>query len=131
MGLEEESQPLYAFWTENEVVQPTRTPQGGCNSAANFQAKVEPCFRELRAHLLAWLDDFVLHTKSPDELLDVLQRFFQICKERNLVISLPKTTFFSKRIRWCGRIIDSDGVKMDPTNYEGIKMEAYPKQQWS
>lgn len=43
-----DSQPLHEFTTTLSVVQPTRTLQGGNNSAANFQMKVEPCFSELR-----------------------------------------------------------------------------------
>lgn len=42
--LHPESQPLFAFMTPDGVVMPTRTTQGGCNSAANFQEKVSQCF---------------------------------------------------------------------------------------
>lgn len=121
-----DSQALHAFITPDGVMQPTRTTQGGCNSAANFQACVEPCFSELRDNLLAWLDDFALHHYTEDGLLHVLERFLQICGDVNLVVSLPKSTFFAEEIKWCGRLIDSVGVTMDPANYEGIKDSSEP-----
>lgn len=45
----ENSQSLYPFITADGVVQPTKTIPGGCNSAANFQAKVGSFFAELQA----------------------------------------------------------------------------------
>lgn len=126
LPMDPDSQPLHSFMTPDGVMQPTRTTQGGCNSAANFQACVEPCFSELRENLLAWLDDFALHNQTEHGLLRVISRFLDICAEYRLVVSLPKSTFFAKEIRWCGRIIDATGVTMDPENYEGIRNASEP-----
>lgn len=121
-----DSQHLHAFMTPDGVMQPTRTTQGGCNSAANFQACVEPCFVELRDNLMAWLDDFALHHRTEEQLLQLLSRFLQLCSDNRLVISLPKSTFFTTKIKWCGRVIDAEGVTMDPANYSGIKDATQP-----
>ncbi len=86
------------------------------NSAANFQACVEPCFAELRAHRLAWIDDFAVRARTEAQLLDVLERFLAICKDRNLIVSIIKSVFFATSIKWCGRILDAQGIKMDPSN---------------
>ena len=102
------------------VVQPTRTPQGLINSAANFQEKVPACFDSIRSQFKAWLDDFLLFAKTEPLLLVLLRIFLQTCRRRNLIISLPKSLFFTKEAQWCGRIIDADGVRMNPKNYEGI-----------
>jgi len=120
LPLHPESQHLHAFMTTDGVVQPTRTAQGGCNSAQNFQACVEPCFATLRAALLAWLDDFAMHSADEDSHLDHLEKFFQICVQYNLVISITKSKFFALLIKWCGRILDAKGVKMDPKNFNGL-----------
>lgn len=121
-----ESQHLLAFMTPRGVVQPTRTTQGAINSAANFQQKVEPCFAELRNNLKAWIDDFIMYYHSEEEHLEKLRRFLEICKEKNLVISLPKSVFFAKSIKWCGRIIDGNGYRYDPANYEALKNATCP-----
>lgn len=127
LPLSEESQPLYAFTTCDAIVQPTRTTQGGCNSPANFQEKVEPCFSPLRENLLAWLDDFILHGKEEKEHLDNLLQFLEICATKNLVISITKSRFFAKVIEWCGRLIDAGGVQLHPANYEGLVDAEIPR----
>lgn len=127
LPLHEDSQHLHAFMTPDGVMQPTRTTQGGCNSAANFQACVEPCFSELRENLLAWLDDFALHGRTETDVMNTIARFLAICRQHNLVISLPKSTFFATSIRWCGRILDAKGVRMNPENYEGVRDAQEPQ----
>ncbi len=76
------------------VVMPTRTTQGGCNSAANFQEKVEQCFVELKESLKAWLHEFMLYARDEEHLLRILRRFFEICRTRCLIVSLPMSDFF-------------------------------------
>ena len=98
LPLHPESQPLFAFMTPDGVVMPTRTRQGGCNSAANFQEKVEQCFIELKENLKAWLDDFMLYARDEEHLLCLLRRFFEICRTRRLIVSLPKSDFFLNEV---------------------------------
>lgn len=118
--LHPDSQPLFAFSTPDGVVMPTRTTQGGCNSAANFQEKVEQCFTELKENFKAWIDDFMLFAPSEDDLLRILRRFFEICRKRRLIVSLPKSDFYLSEVTWCGRIIDAQGVRFHPKNIDGL-----------
>ena len=97
--MHEVSQRIFAFMTPEGVFMPTRTPQGERTSAANFQEKIEECFAELRDHFRAWLDDYLIFAETEDELLRILRRFFEICRERNLIVSLPKSDFFFARSR--------------------------------
>lgn len=120
LPLNESSQELLSFMTANMVVQPTRCTQGAKNAGANFQSKVEPLFTEIREMLKAWLDDFVLHCRTEEDLLDTLVIFFRVCRQSNLKVSIRKSKFFLRRVRWCGRIIDSEGVQFDPRNLSGL-----------
>lgn len=98
------------------------TTQGGCN-----QSCVEPCFATLREHLLAWLDFFFVRAKNETKLLDLLERFFTISAQKNLVLSMTNSVFFLRRIRWCGRIIDDMGVTMDPSIFQGLLNAEEPR----
>jgi len=111
---------LHSFLTTNGVVQPTRTMPGSTNAGMNFQSKVEPCFSDIRDSLKAWLDDFLLAQNSEDGLLDVLNKFFTICRKKRLKISIRKSSFFCIKVKWCGRIIDEHGVHFDPRHLSGI-----------
>ena len=122
-----ELQELHSVITPVGIYSPTRTLQGGRNSAANFQSRVEPCFADIRDNLKAWLDDFILHARDCEELLHVLDRFFTICAEKRLKVSAKKSTLFAASVKWCGRIIDKNGMRMDPRHIEGISTMENPQ----
>lgn len=89
-----ESQPLHVFMTPDGVMQPTRTIQGGRNSAANFQACVEPCFSALRSNILAWLEDFALFYTSEGRILSILSQCFALCEEVQTSLFAPEVDIF-------------------------------------
>ena len=109
------------FYDPDVVIMPTRTTQGGCNSAANFQKKVEQCFIELKENLKAWLDDFMLCARDEEHLLCLLRRFSEIFRTRRLIVSLPKSDFFLNEVPWCGRLIDKHGVRFNQSNISCLK----------
>jgi hypothetical protein len=119
LPLSETSQSLHSFVTPQGIFQPTRMLQGARNSGANFQSRVELCFLSIRQSLKAWLDDFLLHHHSESGLLDTLASF-QICRDRRLKISARKSVLFTNQVRWCGRVIDAEGVRFDPKQLSGI-----------
>lgn len=127
LPLDEESQNALSFITHEGIWQPTRTPQGAKNSACNFQSRVEPCFVSIRKNVKAWQDDFIIHHNSEKGLLEILGQFMQICRHRNLKISATKSTLFTTSVKWCGRIIDKDGVHYDPRNLSGLRNITSPK----
>jgi len=110
LPLHEDSQEYLCFATANRVIQPTRCTQGAKNCAANFQAKVEPLFYKIRKNMKAWIDDFITHTEN----------------EYGLKISIIKSKFYLELVKWCGGIMDGDGVSYDPRNMSGIQEMSLP-----
>lgn len=103
----------------------TRVLHGLKNASAYFQSTIPPLFDEMKDAVKAWIDDFTIHCKTEDMLLENLEKFFRICTRHNLRVSAKKTVLYTKRVKWCGRIIDSEGYQLDPRNMEAIqKMEA-------
>lgn len=47
------------------------------NAAAYFQSAIPPLYDNLKNSIKAWIDDFVIHAKSKDDLLDHLEDFPQ------------------------------------------------------
>ena len=47
----------------------------GKNSGANFQEKVQPCFRKISNNFKAWLDCFLINMDSVEQQLDLLKIF--------------------------------------------------------
>lgn len=99
----------------------TRVLHGLTNAVSHFQSSVEPLFAELRPNVKGWIDDFNLHDETEDSLLDKVEKFLYICDKHDLILSAKKCVFFKKEIKWCGRIIDGDGYRLDPRNIEALK----------
>ena len=73
------------------------------------------------------MDDFSLYANSEKMLLDVLEKFFQICGKRRLCLSALKCVFFCKELKWCGRIVTAKGYKMDPARLDALRQMDNPK----
>ena len=98
-----------------------RTLPGLTNATAYFQSTVEPLFAEMRSNMKAWLDDFNLFAKEEKRLLELLARFFEICAEKRLFLSAKKCQFFTKSVKWCGRVISAKGYTMSPANSAALQ----------
>lgn len=96
------------------------TTQDVCKSAANFQENVEQCFTELKKNRKAWIDDFTLFSSDKAHVLRIQRRFFEICRTRRLVVSLPKSDFYLSEVVLCARIVDAEGVRLNPKNISGL-----------
>ena len=89
----------------------------------HIQSSVERLFKEMRTNIKAWLDDFNIHGKDEGEVLELLEKFFSICKERNLFISAKKSHLFTKEMTWCGRKVSAEGYTMDPSRIGEISIK--------
>ena len=49
---------------------------------------------ETASNMKAWLDDFNLHATNEEQLLLILERFFEICENYGLFLSAKKCIFF-------------------------------------
>lgn len=70
--------------------------------------------------LKEWLDDFAVHAPTEGQLLQELRSFITTCRQKNFKISLTKSTFFSRTLHWCGRVIDENGVRLDSRRLSGL-----------
>lgn len=121
LPLDEESQEAFSFQTDEGVYTPTRVPQGAVDSALHFQATMQTAFGDLmNDHLLVYVDDVILFASSHQEYLVVLEKFFARLRELNLKLNLKKSAIYQHAVRWCGKIIDGDGVTQDPARVESL-----------
>ena len=64
------------------------------DATSYFQSTVEPLFQEMRNKMKTWLDEFNLHAGNEEKLVDLLERFFQICQKHCLFLSAKKPVIF-------------------------------------
>ncbi|OWZ07165.1 LOW QUALITY PROTEIN: hypothetical protein PHMEG_00020479 [Phytophthora megakarya] len=98
-----------AFVTEDGVYTPTRVPQWVSDSVVHFQAQMNDVLKEvLFRSVLTMCYSLPRHR---DSYLDNLEKFFSILRQRRLELNAKKCNLFPKRVKWCGMLIDGEGVE--------------------
>ncbi|KAG3105799.1 hypothetical protein PI125_g13363 [Phytophthora idaei] len=121
LPLDEESREVFSFITPDCVYTPARVPQGAMNSALHFQSQVQTKPAPLIPHsALVWVDGVILFAATVPELLETLKVFFKMVKEANFKLNMAKSSLFNLEIKWCGRLISSEGVRHDPARVSAL-----------
>jgi hypothetical protein len=67
------------------------------------------------------------HTKTVNDLFPTLNFFFKQCKEHGLKPHASKCVLFATTVRYCGRLIAKDGVRLDLKNMEALQTMQEPQ----
>lgn len=130
IALGEDSQEYFSIQTPLGIFTPERLTQGSTDAGNYFQGMTEPLFAQhadLIARILQWLDDFMLHAATEDELLMALRAFFSVCREHRLKIHALKTEIFATSATFCGRVFDKDGMRYHPSKFEALRSMQTPE----
>jgi hypothetical protein len=102
-------------------------PFGLTNAPATFQAYINNALRGLVDDFcIVYLDDILIFSKS-EEHEEHLRRVCQRLRDAELYAKPSKCQFFKKEMEFLGFIINSEGVKMDPSRIQTIKeWESHP-----
>ncbi|KAE8910855.1 hypothetical protein PF005_g25439 [Phytophthora fragariae] len=88
---------------------------------------MERCFAKLLyKHLLIWIDDLLLYAEDVDTYLEKLGELFSLMNEFGLKLSAAKSSLFQRSVKWCGKIIDGDGVRHDPQRIAALREMPLP-----
>jgi hypothetical protein len=112
--LHEDSQRYFSILTDAGIWTPTRLIQGSRNAAGPFQAVVSEALGDaLNSACIQYQDDVMVLAVTEDEFVDnwitVLERLDAV----GLKVSAKKTQFYSKELKYCGRLFTPDGAKFD------------------
>ena len=53
-------------------------------------------------------------------LLAAVQKLLQVCTEWNIKLHPGKCVLFATQLRWCGRLLSSEGIRYDPKRLSGL-----------
>eukprot|EP00644_Phytophthora_capsici_P002534 jgi/Phyca11/105382/e_gw1.11.663.1 len=88
---------------------------------------MEKCFDSLLyTSLVIWIDDILLFADDIDTYVVKLEEFFDLVAAAGLKLSASKSSLYQRSVKWCGRIINSDGVAHDPTRIDALRSMPYP-----
>ena len=75
---------------------------------------------------IAYLDDIVIFSKTPQEHLSHIRVVFEKLKSANLSMKKSKCNFFSKEIQYLGHIQSATGIKPLPSKTHAIQHRQPP-----
>ena len=83
---------------------------------------MESCLGELHLNwCIIYLDDIIIHSRTPEEHLIRLEGVFQRLRAAGLKLKPSKCAFFRDRIAYLGHIVSKEGIEVDPSKITAIQ----------
>lgn len=116
-----------AFTVKNTKYEWTRVPFG-LQSSPGFFARVinEILYDILGPQCLAYMDDIVLFSKTPEQHLDTINEVMFKLESAGIKLKIKKCRFFASKIKFLGYEISKDGMSMSKDRVDSIKNMPLP-----
>ena len=100
-----------AFVTHKGLFMFNRMPFGLCHAPAPFHRLMDSLFEtKIGKELLVYLDDRLIFSETPEELLAALEQTLQILAKAGLKCNPRKCQLFRPFIEYLGSIISGEGL---------------------
>ena len=109
---------------------PVKIPFGLAQAPAYFQELMTGILKDF-PFAIAYLDDIIIYSKTPQEHLSHICMVFEKLKSANLSMKKSKCRFFSKEIQYLGHILSANGIQPLPSKthtIQNMKPPTTPKQ---
>src|SRR6266403_5338385 len=103
-------------------------PFGLTNAPATFMNLMQSVFSKyLDEFVIIFLDDILVYSKSFDEHLKHLECVLQTLRQHKLYAKISKCEFSKNELSFLGHVINSDGIKMEPSKVDAVVKWPQPK----
>ena len=128
LSLSEESRPWSAFTLPFMATQYiwTRTPMGARGSTASFAKFLHIVFQHC-PEVITYVDDLISMAQDHTEMIQNLQKIFDILRLNNMKLNLKKCHFGQTELDWLGFTINQDGIKPEMSKIQKCKELQAPK----
>ena len=96
---------------------------GLSNAPSTFQRMMDSVFADMIAEgwLVIYIDDLLVHSKTPAEHVQQLRRVFQRLHEHGLYLKLKKCVWNRPQVKFLGHLAGRDGVSPDPDKVATVR----------
>ncbi|KAG9227856.1 hypothetical protein CCMSSC00406_0008678 [Pleurotus cornucopiae] len=95
--------------------------QGDCNGPATYQALMNHLFAPyIGVFMYIYLDDIIIFSNTLEDHVRHVKLILDILKREKLYLSTKKLFFLCEEMKILGRIIDKDGIRMDPHKVDAV-----------
>lgn len=94
---------------------------GDCNAPATYQALMNHLFSPYIGRFLdIYLDDIIIYSDTLEDHIQHVKLVLDILAREKLYLSEKKLQFLCSKMKVLGRIIDDDGICMDPDKVNAL-----------
>jgi hypothetical protein len=94
---------------------------GDCNAPATYQALMNHIFSPYIGNFLdVYLDDIVIYSNTFEEHIKHVKTVIDVLSKEKLYLSLKKLHFLEDELQLLGRVIGTDGIRMDPAKVDSV-----------
>ena len=127
INLDEESKAKTAFITPFGKYEFNAVPFGLAQAPAYFQQLISMVLQDCRDFAMAYLDDIVIFSRTPEEHLKHIEIIFQKLKIAGLKLKESKCDFFKSEIHYLGHLISDKGIQPLPEKLDTIRNMPRPR----
>lgn len=124
--MKEESEDLTTFVCHNGLYRFKVMPFGLVNSASSYNRMMRKLLEGLK-QLETYVDDVLAHTRSWEEHLEVLRRFFEKVRIAKLTLKPQKCQLGFEAIDFLGHTVSNDQIKPKEKAVQKIKEMPRPR----
>ncbi len=103
-----------AFFTKYGTYEFLIMPFGLTNAPATFQRMINKLLEDYIGKFVeVYVDDIIIYSKNFEEYLIHLEKVFKALDKVNLKLSIEKSKFCQKEVKFLGYIVSEQGIKVD------------------
>lgn len=126
LTLAEESRKLTTFYTHRGLKRFKRLHFGVNSAAEIFNEEVRKVVAQ-EPNAVSIYDDILVFGATPEEHDKALRHIFKLWREHGLTLSLKKSRFNLRAVKFFGKVFSSEGISRDPDKVAALKAAGPPQ----
>ena len=121
LPLQHDTKKLLAMITPWGCIQPNFLPEGVAPASSIMQETVDKIFHEVQDFAVTIADNIIIGANDLKDLREKTQRILEICTKANIILSIEKSNFGKKTIKFFGYLIGEGSYTIDEEKRKTVK----------